>query len=120
MAPRKICVVTGARADYGPLQPVMRAISADPALKLQTIVCGQHLDPRFGETWREIAADGFAIDAKVDIGLAEDTRVAAAQATGRAVSGVAAVLARLQPDIVLVLGDRFEIMGAGLAALLLN
>jgi UDP-hydrolysing UDP-N-acetyl-D-glucosamine 2-epimerase len=119
-SPRTICVVTGSRADYGHLQPVMQAIAADPALKLLTIACGQHLDPRFGETWKAIAADGFTIDSKVDIALTDDTAVATAEATGRAVSGLAQSLAKFKPDMVLVLGDRFEILAAGVAALLLN
>ncbi len=119
-ARRKICVVTGSRADYGHLSPVMRAIAAAPELLLQTIVCGQHLDPRFGDTWKVLAADGFNIDEKVDIGLTEDTSLAVAEATGRAVSGLARAFTNLNPDIVLVLGDRFEIFAAGTAAALLG
>lgn len=117
---RKICVVTGSRADYGHLSPVMRAIAAAPELTLQTIVSGQHLDSRFGDTWKVLVADGFKVDEKVDISLAEDTRLAAAEATGRAVSGLAQAFTRLNPDIVLVLGDRFEIFAAGTAATLLR
>jgi UDP-hydrolysing UDP-N-acetyl-D-glucosamine 2-epimerase len=117
---RRICVVTGSRADYGHLQPVMKAIAADPGLTLQVIACGQHLDPRFGETWRAIVADGFAIDAKVDQELANDSALAVAQATGRGVARIAAALSELRPDIVLVLGDRYEILAAGIAALLLT
>lgn len=119
-APRRICVVTGSRADYGHLQPVMKAVAADPALRLLTVACGQHLDARFGETWQAIAADGFSIDAKVDLSLGDDTPLAAAEATGRGVTGLARVFDALKPDIVLVLGDRFEILAAGVAALLLN
>ena len=118
--PRKICVVTGSRADYGHLQPVMRAIAEDPALQLQVIACGQHLDTRFGETWKAIVADGFVLDARVDLALGDDSRLATAQATGRAVSGLAEALSRLAPDIVLVLGDRFEILATGIAALILH
>lgn len=117
---RTICVVTGSRADYGHLQPVMRAIEDDAQLDLNVVVCGEHLDARFGETWKVIAADGFDIAAKVDIELAEDTALATAQATGRAVSGLAAAFDSLKPDIVLILGDRFEILAAGVAATLLN
>ncbi len=117
---RRICVVTGSRADYGHLAPVMRAIKADPDLALQVIVCGQHLDQRFGETWRAIAQDGFEIDARVDLALGDDSRLAMAQATGRGVSGIAEALAKLSPDIALVLGDRYEIFAAGAAALLLS
>jgi len=117
---RKICVVTGSRADYGHLIPVMRAIQEEGGLDLLTIVCGQHLDPRFGNTWEVIEADGFSIDAKVDIGLSEDTPLAMAEAVGRGVTGLAKALDSIHPDIVLVLGDRFEIFAAGSAALLLS
>src|SRR4051812_39236337 len=100
---RRICVITGSRADYGHLQPVMTAIAADPALTLQVLVCGQHLDPRFGETWRAIAADGFKIDSRVALDLKDDSAVATAEAAGRTMLGCAPELARLAPDIVLVL-----------------
>ena len=98
----------------------MHAIAATPELKLQTVVCGQHLETRFGETWKAIANDGFDISEKVVIGLAEDTRLATATATGTAVSGLAEAFERLKPDIVLVLGDRFEIFAAGAAATILR
>jgi UDP-hydrolysing UDP-N-acetyl-D-glucosamine 2-epimerase len=98
----------------------MQAIAAEPALTLQLVVCGQHLDPRFGETWEAIEADGFKIDARVDLGLTDDSRLAVTVATGRAVGGLAEVLTHLKPDLVLVLGDRYEILAAGVAALLLN
>jgi UDP-hydrolysing UDP-N-acetyl-D-glucosamine 2-epimerase len=117
---RSICVVTGSRADYGHLYPVMQAVADAPKLTLQTVVCGQHLEAKFGETWKVVQADGFALDAKVDIGLSEDTRLATAEATGRAVSSLAQAFSRLRPDIVLVLGDRFEIFAAGVAAILLR
>jgi UDP-hydrolysing UDP-N-acetyl-D-glucosamine 2-epimerase len=117
---RTICVITGSRADYGHLQPVMAAIKADPDLTLQTLVCGQHLDPRFGETSKAIDADGFTIDARVAPDLSGDSNLAIAQAAGRTVSGVATELSRLAPDIVLVLGDRYEILAASVAALLLR
>jgi UDP-hydrolysing UDP-N-acetyl-D-glucosamine 2-epimerase len=119
-ATRSICVVTGSRADYGPLKPVMDAIRADDNLQLLTVACGQHLDARFGESWRDITADGFALDAKVDFDLSGDSMQATAQATGRGVALLAEALGKLSPDIVLVLGDRYEILSAALAALLLN
>jgi UDP-hydrolysing UDP-N-acetyl-D-glucosamine 2-epimerase len=118
--PRNICVVTGSRADYGHLSPVMHAVEAAPTLTLQAVVCGQHLEARFGETWKAIASDGFEIAEKVDIGLAEYTNLSTAEATGRAISGLAQAFARLKPDIVLILGDRFEIFAAGTAAAILR
>jgi UDP-hydrolysing UDP-N-acetyl-D-glucosamine 2-epimerase len=117
---RTVCVITGSRADYGHLVPVMQAIAADPALELQVIACGQHLDPRFGNTWEAIVADGFTLAAKVPPGLTDDSREAVAEATARTVSGVAQALAKLRPDVVMILGDRYEILAAATAALILN
>ncbi len=117
---RRVCVITGSRADFGHLSSVMRAIDSHNALTLQIIVTGQHLDPRFGETWRNIEDEGFAIDAKVDIDLGDDTPLAAAKAVGNAVHRISDSLADLAPDIIVVLGDRFEILGAAEAALMLN
>lgn len=117
---RRVCVITGSRADFGHLSSVMRAIDAHNALTLQTIVTGQHLDPRFGETWRNIEDEGFTIDAKVDIGLGDDTPLSAAKALGNAVHRISDSLVDFAPDIVVVLGDRFEILGAAEAAMMLN
>jgi UDP-hydrolysing UDP-N-acetyl-D-glucosamine 2-epimerase len=117
---RRICVITGSRADYGHLAPVMQAIAADPALRLQVIVCGAHLDRRFGDTWKTIKADGFVIDAKVQAPLDDDSNLATAAVTGATVTGVARELDRLKPDIVVLLGDRYEILAAGVAALLMK
>jgi UDP-hydrolysing UDP-N-acetyl-D-glucosamine 2-epimerase len=117
---RKVCVVTGSRAEYGLLALLMREIAEDNALALQLVVTGAHLSPRFGESWREIADDDFRIDAKVDIGIDGDSRLAAARAMGRAVSGLAEAFDRLRPDVAVVLGDRYEILAAAEAALLLR
>lgn len=117
-APRRICVVTGTRAEYGLLYWTLRGIAADPALDLQLAVTGTHLSPAYGETYQQIEADGFAIAAKVDMGLDGDSPLAIGQAMGRAVSGFAAALDRLQPDLLVVLGDRYEILAAAQAAML--
>ncbi len=117
---RTICVVSGSRAEYGILRPVMEAIAADPSLRLQVAVTGMHLAPRFGETWREIAEDGFSIDEKVEMLLASDTPAAMAKSTALGLSGFVDALARLDPDIVLLLGDRFEILAAAQAAFFLG
>lgn len=117
---RRICFVSGARADYGHLSSVIAAVAAHADLTLQLVVTGQHLDPRYGETWRSIVDDGYTIDEKVDIGLQSDTPLDTAKAVGRGVSALADSFARLHPDIVVVLGDRFEIFAAAQAALLLN
>lgn len=113
---KKICVVTGTRAEYGLLRWVMQGIQDEPGLILQIIATGAHLSPEFGLTWRNIAEDGFVIDAKVEMLLGSDTPVGITKSLGLAVAGFADALAALQPDLLLVLGDRYEILGAVTAA----
>ena len=113
---KKICVVTGARADYGLLRWVMHEIRTTPRLQLQVAVTGAHLSPEFGLTWRNIVEDGFAIDAKVEMLLGSDTPVGVTKSLALAVAGFADALALLKPDLLLVLGDRYEILGAVSAA----
>lgn len=117
MSPRKICVVTGSRADYGLLYWPMRLIAEDDDFELQVVVTGMHLSPAFGETWRQIEADGFAIASKVEMLLAGDSPVAVAKSVGLGVIGFADTFERLRPDLLMVLGDRFEILAAVQAAL---
>ena len=113
---KKICAVTGTRADYGLLRWVMQEIADAPELQLQVAVTGAHLSPEFGLTWHSIVEDGFAIDAKVEMLLGSDTPVGITKSLGLAVAGFADALAALRPDILLVLGDRYEILGAITAA----
>lgn len=115
---RKICVVTGARAEYGLLHRLLKEIAADPDLRLQIIATGMHLSPEFGLTYKEIAADGFAIDAKVEMLLSSDSVVGVAKSVGLGVIGFADALDRLKPDILVVLGDRFETLAAAQAAMI--
>lgn len=117
MTPRRVCVVTGGRADYGLLYWVMRDIAADPALELRLIVTGAHLEPRFGETVEVIEADGFPIDARVPLGLTDDGPAGVGRSMAAALAGVGAAIGRLKPDLLLVLGDRYEILAAASAAL---
>lgn len=117
-APRAICVVTGGRAEYGLLQPVMEEIRAAADLQLQLIVTGSHLEPRFGMTVAQIEADGFAIDARAPLGLAQDAPGDVVRAMARCLTGVSDALERLKPDLMLVLGDRYEILAAAQAALI--
>src|SRR5690606_40803473 len=113
----KIAVVTGSRAEYGLLYWLMREIQADPDLDLQVIVTGMHLAPEFGWTYRVIEEDGFPIHAKVDMLLASDSPAAVTKSIGLATIGFADAFERLRPDIVVVLGDRYEVLAAAQAAL---
>lgn len=115
---RSICVVTGSRADYGLLYWVMRGIAAAPGFTLRVAVTGMHLAPEFGATWRDIEADGFAIDARVETVTSSDSGAGIAGAVGLGVIGFGQSFARLAPDLVLVLGDRYEIFAAVQAAAL--
>lgn len=114
---RKICVVTGSRADYGLLYGLIKAIHEDPDLHLQLAVTGMHLSPEYGLTVREIEADGFPIAERIEILLASDTPVGVGKALGLGVIGFVEAFTRLSPDIVVLLGDRFEIFAAAQAAL---
>lgn len=109
--------MTGSRADYGLLQPVMKAIQAAPALELQVAATGSHFAAAFGATVRQIEADGFAIDARVDSLAPGDNAIDVTRSLGRGVIGFAEAFAGLRPDAALVLGDRYEILAAAQAAL---
>lgn len=115
---RRICVATSGRADYGLLYWPMRDIAAADGLTLQLLATGTHLEPRFGETVRQIEADGFVIDARVPMALTDDSPVALARSTARALTGTVEALERLNPDILMVLGDRFETLALVQAAML--
>jgi len=114
---RKICVITGTRAEYGLLRWVMQGIKDDRDLMLQIIVTGMHLSPEFGLTYQEIEQDGFQIDRKVEMLTSSDTSVGIAKSIGLGLIGFADALNELQPDLIVVLGDRFEIFAAVSATL---
>lgn len=114
---RKICVVTSARADYGLLYWVMKGIQEDARLQLQVIATGMHLSPEFGLTYKLVEQEGFVLDAKVDMLVAGDTPTSVAKSLGLGTIGLADAYARLTPDIVLLMGDRFELLCAAQAAL---
>ncbi len=115
---RKVCVVTGTRAEYGLLRWVMEGIRDSELLELQLVVTGAHLSPEFGLTYREIEADGFKIDRKVEMLLSSDTAVGVSKSVGLAITGLAEAFDELRPDVVLLLGDRYEMWAAGAAATL--
>lgn len=116
---RKICVVTGSRAEYGILRTLMQAIKEDPQLQLQIIATNQHLSKFQGETYMEIERDGFSIDYKVPMAddEAPDCANATARSIGRGVMGFADAFEVLKPDLVLILGDRYEMLAVASTAL---
>ncbi|MBP0726734.1 UDP-N-acetylglucosamine 2-epimerase (hydrolyzing) [Bacillus sp. RG28] len=120
MKRRKICVVTGSRAEYGLLYWLMKEIDEDPELELQLIVTGMHLSPEFGLTYKEIEKDGFYINEKVETQVSSDNKVGVVKSVGLGVIGFADSLNRLKPDVLVVLGDRYEILAAVQSAMLMN
>jgi len=117
---KKIAVFTGTRAEYGLLYWLLKDIQTDEALDLQLLVSGTHLSPEFGNTYREIEQDGFTIDEKVEILLSSDTAVGVAKSMGLGVLGFTDALSRLQPDALVILGDRFEALAAAQTAMILR
>lgn len=105
---RKICIFTGSRAEYGLLRWVMQGIQDAPELILKVVATGMHLSPEFGMTIQEIRADGFEPDETIEILLSSDTPAAICKSMGLALIGYGEALQRLKPDMVVVLGDRFE------------
>ena len=115
---KKICVVTGTRAEYGLLRWVMEGIIQSPVLELQLIATGMHLSPEFGLTINVIEDDGFHVDRKVEMLLSSDTAVGITKSMGLGIIGFADALEELKPDLMLVLGDRYEIFCAASAAMI--
>lgn len=117
---RKIAVITGTRAEYGILKPVMKTIKAHPSLDLSVIATGMHLSREFGYTIKEIEKDGLKIDAKVRILHGEDTGAAMVASIGKCVQKMAAVLGKINPNILLLLGDRGEMLAGAITAAYMN
>ena len=115
---RKICVVTGTRAEFGLLRWLMEAINNQPKLTLQVVATGMHLSPEFGSTYQEIEEAGFTIDAKVEMLLSSDTNTSITKSMGLGLIGFADSYERLAPDVLVLLGDRFEIFAAASAAMI--
>lgn len=113
---KRICMVTATRAEYGLLKPLMGLIQQSGDLELQIIATGAHLSPEFGLTYRDIEADGFRIDEKVEILLSSDTPSSIVKTMGLALNGLADVLPRLNPDLLVILGDRYEMLAVASAA----
>lgn len=117
---RKICVVTGTRAEYGLLRPVLEKLNRENSFDLKIIVTGTHLSESFGFTRTEIEKDGFEIEAKLNILSEIDSNLGVAESVGNGISKLSKIFNAINPDILLLLGDRFEIFAAATAALLCN
>jgi len=113
---KKICVVTGTRAEYGLLKELINKIKEDKEVRLQLIVTGMHLSPEFGLTYKQIEKDGFFIDEKIEILLSSDTDIGISKSMGLALVSFSEAYQRLKPDMVILLGDRYEILAATIAA----
>ena len=118
---RRICVVTGSRAEYGLLKNLLSQLKKDRSINLQLIVTGSHLSKFYGNTYKEIQKDGFTIDKKIFMPLKKNnTKIDISRCTGKAISSFSNVYNNLKPDIVVILGDRFEIFAAVFSAMNAN
>lgn len=117
---KRIAVFTGTRAEYGLLYWLLKDIQTSQRLELQLIVAAMHLSPEFGQTWRQIEQDGFRIDAKIEMLLSSDTATGVAKSMGLGTIGFADALERLRPDMLVVLGDRFEALAIVQTALVMR
>jgi UDP-N-acetylglucosamine 2-epimerase (non-hydrolysing) len=116
----KICFVTATRAEYGLLSDLMKKFKEDNEFELQIIVTGMHLSPEFGMTYKEIENDGFIINEKVEMLLSSDSSAGVAKSIGIATISFADILKRLKPDLIVILGDRFEMLAVAQTALIFN
>ncbi len=114
---KKVCVVSGTRAEYGLLKPLIQRIDVDCDMELQLVVTGMHLSPEFGLTYREIEQDGFVISERNEMLLSSDTPIGITKSIGLGIIGFADVYSRLLPDIIVILGDRYEALAAATAAM---
>ena len=114
---KKICVITGTRAEYGLLKWLIDGLKKSSILKLQLIATGMHLSPEYGLTINEIEKDNYLIDKKVEMLLSSDSSVGISKSIGLGIIGFADVFDDLKPDLIVVLGDRFEILAASIAAM---
>lgn len=118
MNKRKVCVVTGTRAEFGLMQILIQELQSDPEVDLQIIATGMHLSPEFNLTYRAIEEAGFAITKKIEVLLSSDSTIGVSKSMGLAMISFSEVYNEIKPDIIVVLGDRFEIFGAVSAAMI--
>ncbi len=120
MNKRKICIFTGTRAEYGLLKPLIDELKIEKSVELQLLISGMHLSPEFGLTYKEIELDGFSAIEKVEILLSSDTAIGVSKAMGLGMISFAEALDRLKPDLLVGLGDRFELLALATTALIQN
>ncbi len=118
MTKRKVCIVTGTRAEFGLMYWLIKSVHEDDDLELQLLVTGMHLSPEFGLTYKSIKESGFPISKKVEILLSSDSAVGISKSTGLGMISFSEAYMELQPDLIIVLGDRFEIFSAAAAAMI--
>ena len=117
---KRIGIMTGTRAEYGLLKPLMQEINKDNDLELYLIVSGMHLSPEFGMTYKEIEGDGFQINAKVEMLLSSDSPAGISKSIGLGVIGFADEFQRADLDMLILLGDRYEALSAAICALVMR
>lgn len=117
---KKICVITGTRAEYGLSKPIMKSIENHPNLKLSIIATGMHLSKEFGLSLNEIVNNGFEVTEKVRMNPNEDSGFSMAKSIGRGIIGISKALKKIKPDMILVLGDRIEVLAGTIAAAYMN
>ena len=117
-ARRKICIITGTRAEWGLLETIARQLRDRKDTQLQIVATNMHLDPRYGHTVDEIEAGGYRVDARVAMASDDDSRTARIKAMGQCMNGMADAFAALKPDLAVILGDRYEMLAVASAALM--
>lgn len=114
---KKICIITGTRAEYGLFKNLINKIRFSKKLKYQIIVTGMHLSPEFGDTYKDILSDGYKINSEVEMLLSSDTPSSIAKSIGLGVIGFSDAFKNLKPDLILIIGDRYEVFSATIAAM---
>ena len=118
MGKRKICIATGTRADWGLLSSLAKALKSRADVDLKIIATNMHLSERYGATWREIERDGFSIDWRVPMTADTDSPQGTVEAMSECMAGMAAAFSSLRPDLLIILGDRYEMLATASAALI--
>jgi len=117
---KKVCVITGSRAEYGAVSSFLKEATLSNKIKIQLIATGMHLSREFGSTYKKIEEDGYQIDKKIDIKISKDDDISIVNSTARGMTGMAESLSSLNPDIVFIVGDRYEIFAAAFSAAMLK